>query len=61
MLAANGVGILLISSELQEILGISDRILVMRDHRIVAEFNGAAASEEDVILAATGVTERKGI
>jgi ABC-type sugar transport system ATPase subunit len=60
LLAANGVGILLISSELQEILGISDRILVMRDHRIVAEFNGAAANEEDVILAATGVTERKG-
>ncbi|MBV8970167.1 MAG: sugar ABC transporter ATP-binding protein, partial [Verrucomicrobia bacterium] len=60
-LAANGVGIVLISSELQEILGISDRILVMRDHRIVAEFSGPAASEEDVILAATGVTERKGV
>ena len=54
-LAASGVGIILISSELQEILGMSDRILVMREGRFVAEFSQKQASEENIILAATGV------
>jgi ABC-type sugar transport system ATPase subunit len=57
-LAASGIGIIMISSELQEILGMSDRILVMRNHRIVAEFNREEATEEKVILAATGLVER---
>ena len=37
-LAAEGLGILLISSELPELMGMSDRILVMRERRFVAEF-----------------------
>ena len=37
-LAAQGLAVLMISSELPEILGMSDRILVMREGRIVAEF-----------------------
>jgi ABC-type sugar transport system ATPase subunit len=57
-LAASGIGIIMISSELQEILGMSDRILVMRNHRIVAEFNREEATEEKIILAATGLAER---
>jgi ABC-type sugar transport system ATPase subunit len=57
-LAASGIGIIVISSELQEILGMSDRILVMRNHRFVAEFDREAATEEKVILAATGLAER---
>jgi ABC-type sugar transport system ATPase subunit len=57
-LAASGIGIVMISSELQEILGMSDRILVMRNHRLVAEFNREEATEEKVILAATGLAER---
>ncbi len=56
-LAASGIGIVMISSELQEILGMSDRIVVMRNHRIVAEFNREQASEETLILAATGLSE----
>ena len=40
-LAAAGVGIIMISSDLQEILGVSDRVLVMRDGRMVAEFAGS--------------------
>jgi ABC-type sugar transport system ATPase subunit len=56
-LAASGIGIVMISSELQEILGMSDRIVVMRNHRIVAEFNRDNASEERLILAATGLAE----
>jgi ABC-type sugar transport system ATPase subunit len=56
-LAASGVGIIMISSELQEILGMSDRIKVMRGGRFVAEFSRANATEEKLILAATGLTK----
>jgi ABC-type sugar transport system ATPase subunit len=54
-LAAGGIGILLISSELPEILGLSDRALVMREGRIVAEFARAEATEELLLAAAAGV------
>src|SRR5215469_230437 len=47
-LAAAGMGILLISSELPEIIGMSDRILVMRDKRIAGEFNRHEFSEEAI-------------
>jgi rhamnose transport system ATP-binding protein len=53
-LARDGVGILMISSELPEVLLISDRILVMREGRLVAEFDRAGASEEAIMAAATG-------
>jgi ABC-type sugar transport system ATPase subunit len=56
-LAASGIGIIMISSELQEILGMSDRICVMRNDRFVAEYSREEASEEKLILAATGLTE----
>jgi rhamnose transport system ATP-binding protein len=56
-LAAQGLTILLISSELPEILGMSDRILVMREGRLVAEFTRAEATQERVIEAAAGVKE----
>jgi ABC-type sugar transport system ATPase subunit len=56
-LAAAGIGIIMISSELQEILGMSDRICVMRHERFAAEFSREEASEEKLILAATGLTE----
>ena len=51
-LADEGLGILFISSELPEILGLSDRILVMRRGRIVAEFDAAAATEEGIMRVA---------
>ena len=44
----------MISSELPEVLGVSDRILVMREGRLVAEFSRADASEEAVMSAAMG-------
>jgi len=53
-LAGSGVGILMISSELPEVLGVSDRILVMREGTLVAEFSHAVASEEAVMSAAMG-------
>ncbi|MCJ7511546.1 MAG: sugar ABC transporter ATP-binding protein [Anaerolineales bacterium] len=56
-LAADGIGILLISSELPEILGLSDRALVMREGRLVGEFTRAEASEERLLASAAGVRQ----
>jgi len=56
-LAASGVGILMISSDLPEVLGMSDRILVMCRGRIAGEFDAAGASEEEIIACAAGVAE----
>jgi rhamnose transport system ATP-binding protein len=53
-LAAAGLGIMLISSDLPEVLAMSDRILVMHEGRLTAELNRAQATEERVMFAATG-------
>jgi rhamnose transport system ATP-binding protein len=55
-LARDGVAVLMISSELPEVLRVSDRILVMREGRLMAEFAQADASEEEIMSAATGQT-----
>jgi ribose transport system ATP-binding protein len=56
-LAERGKAILLVSSELPEILGMSDRILVMRAGRLVGEFTRSQATEERLLAAAAGVVE----
>jgi ribose transport system ATP-binding protein len=48
-LAADGTGVIVISSDLPEVLAISDRILVMSEGRITAELSGENATEEAVI------------
>lgn len=53
-LAESGVGIIMISSELPEILGMSDRILVMHEGAIASEYHAAAATEEKIIRSASG-------
>lgn len=53
-LAEQGVGILMISSELPEVLGMSDRILVMHEGRITDEFSRDEVTQERIMLAATG-------
>ena len=53
-LAAEGLGIILISSDLPEVLAMSDRILVMREGRQMGLFDRAAATEETVLTAAMG-------
>lgn len=53
-LASQGLSILMISSELPELLGMSHRVLVLREGRITAEFAKQDATQEKVILAATG-------
>jgi rhamnose transport system ATP-binding protein len=53
-LAAEGVAVVMISSELPEVLGMADRVLVMREGRLVAELSRADATEQSVMVAATG-------
>ena len=53
-LAASGLGIILISSDLPEVLAMSDRIMVLHEGRITAEIPGEGATEEAVMFAATG-------
>lgn len=55
--ATKGLGILMISSELPEVLGMSDRVLVMREGRLVAHFNADQANPENVIAAASGASK----
>jgi rhamnose transport system ATP-binding protein len=52
-LAAQGLAVLMISSELPEVLGMADRVLVMREGRLVAELSRGEADEETVVRAAT--------
>ena len=56
-LANEGAAIIMISSELPEVLGMSDRVMVMRDGRIVKELARADASEEVVMQYAVGHEE----
>jgi ribose transport system ATP-binding protein len=56
-LAEGGVGILIISSELPEILGMSDRAIVMRQGQVAGEFEIARASEESLLACAAGVIQ----
>ncbi|MFJ9499167.1 sugar ABC transporter ATP-binding protein [Brevibacillus centrosporus] len=55
-LAQDGVAILMISSELPEVLGMSDRVLVMHEGRITGEFTREEATQEMIMRAATGGT-----
>src|SRR5215211_9236477 len=52
-LAAEGMAILMISSELPEILGMSDRVIVMREGYVTGHFSRAEATQEKVISVAT--------
>ncbi len=53
-LAADGVAVLMISSELPEVLGVADRILVLHEGRLTAEFDRADATADKIMRAATG-------
>ncbi|TIV77655.1 MAG: sugar ABC transporter ATP-binding protein, partial [Mesorhizobium sp.] len=60
-LAEQGVGILMISSELPEIIGLSDRIFVMSQGHGAGEIDGASATEETIMdLAVRSVVRREG-
>jgi rhamnose transport system ATP-binding protein len=53
-LASQGLGIILISSDMPEVLGMSDRILVMREGRQMGIFTRAEATQEKILAAAMG-------
>src|SRR3954451_18149379 len=53
-LAADGIAIVMVSSELPEVLGMADRIVVLREGRVAAEITRAEATEEAVMYAAMG-------
>jgi len=54
LLAKQGKAILMISSELPEVIGMSDRILVMHDGQVMGELSPAEATEENILMMATG-------
>ena len=53
-LAADGLAVVMVSSELPEVLGMADRIVVLREGRIAAQLTRAEATEESVMYAAMG-------
>ncbi|KXF75795.1 D-ribose transporter ATP-binding protein [Paramesorhizobium deserti] len=62
-LAQNGIAILVISSDLPEVVGIADRVLVMREGRIAGEITASAASpitQEAIMVLSTGASEDHG-
>ncbi len=56
-LAAQGLAVILVSSEIPEIMGMSDRVIVMREGRRVAEVSGDAVTPEALVRAAAGIDE----
>ncbi|WP_408055465.1 sugar ABC transporter ATP-binding protein [Streptomyces radicis] len=56
-LADEGMAVVMVSSELPEVLGMADRVLVMREGQLTAELPGRRATEESVMFAATGQRE----
>lgn len=56
-LAAQGIGVVLISSELPELLGMSDRILVFHEGRLTAELEARDTSQEEIMHFASGYTQ----
>ncbi|SEG76000.1 monosaccharide ABC transporter ATP-binding protein, CUT2 family [Actinacidiphila yanglinensis] len=53
-LVSDGMAVLMISSELPEVLGMADRVLVLHEGRITAELSRAEADEDSIMRAATG-------
>ncbi|ARC58403.1 Ribose import ATP-binding protein RbsA [Frondihabitans sp. 762G35] len=57
-IAAEGVAVLVISSELSEVLGLADRVVVLREGYGVGEIRGSEATEKKIMALATGVEEQ---
>lgn len=54
-LAAQGLAVIMVSSEIPEVLGMSDRVIVMREGRIAAEVSGDAMTPETLVRHAAGI------
>ena len=57
-LAAQGLAVIMVSSELPEVLGMADRIVVMREGRIIDTFERKDATAESLVRAAAGISEQ---
>jgi len=55
-LAAQGLSVIMVSSEIPEVIGMSDRVIVMRDGRIAAELAGDDLTPETLVRHAAGIT-----
>ena len=55
-LASQGLSVIMVSSEIPEVIGMSDRVIVMRDGRIVAELDGDDLTPETLVRHAAGIT-----
>lgn len=53
-LASSGVAILIVSSDMEEVIGVANRVLVMHDHRITGELVGTAITEANIMELAVG-------
>ncbi|MEP1964366.1 sugar ABC transporter ATP-binding protein [Tateyamaria sp.] len=56
-LVAQGLSIIMVSSEIPEVIGMSDRVIVMRDGRIATELEGDALTPETLVRHAAGIAE----
>ena len=56
-LASQGVAVLLVSSDIAEVLRVAHRIIVIREGRIIKEFNSGVATQEDILLACSGFVD----
>jgi ribose transport system ATP-binding protein len=54
-LVESGAGVIIICSEMDEVMGMSDRILVMHEGRITAEFTQEEATQEKIMYAASNI------
>ncbi|MFT6425189.1 MAG: rhamnose transport system ATP-binding protein [Celeribacter sp.] len=55
-LAAQGLSVIMVSSEIPEVIGMSDRVIVMRDGRIAAELSGDEVTPETLVRHAAGIS-----
>jgi ribose transport system ATP-binding protein len=58
-LVVGGASVIIICSEMDEVLGMADRILVMHEGRITAEFDQAEATQEKILYAASGIVAQE--
>ncbi len=59
-LAQKGVAVLLVSSDIAEVLRVAHRIIVMKEGRIIHEFNQGVVTQEDILLTASGIQAQEG-
>ncbi|MDR1821303.1 MAG: sugar ABC transporter ATP-binding protein [Oscillospiraceae bacterium] len=60
-LADSGAVVIMVSSDIEELTSVSDRILILREGRIFAEFDGKSAAQSDIILANSGVLRERSV